>query len=136
MRTPFIAAALMVGAAPAAAQTSDLRTLENGYGNGRRLENQPFAPTTRDADGNRLIVNGVIQYGDANSTYSQSSASTGSLLSNLTGTATQGTSSATAVGNLLSVTVTGSHNTIVLNSRQDNSGEVSAVLNGRKTTGQ
>lgn len=121
---------------PAVAQTSDLRALENGYGNGRRLENQPFTPTTRDASGNRLIVNGIIQYDDANTSYSQSSANGGSLLSNNSLLTTQGTATATAIGNLLSVTVSGSHNTVILNSRQDNSGNVSAVLNGRKTTGE
>lgn len=121
---------------PALAQTSDLRALENGYGNGRRLENQPFTPTTRDANGNRLIVNGIIQYDEANSSYSQSSANGGSLMSNNSLLTTQGTATATAIGNLLSVTVSGSHNTVILNSRQDNSGNVSAVLNGRKTTGE
>lgn len=121
---------------PAVAQTSDLRALENGYGNGRRLENQPFTPTTRDANGNRLIVNGIIQYDDANTSYSQSSSNGGSLLSNNSLLTTQGTATATAIGNLLSVTVSGSHNTVILNSRQDNSGNVSAVLNGRKTTGE
>lgn len=121
---------------PAVAQTSDLRALENGYGNGRRLENQPFTPTTRDANGNRLIVNGIIQYDEANTNYSQSSSNGGSLLSNNSLLTTQGTATATAIGNLLSVTVSGSHNTVILNSRQDNSGNVSAVLNGRKTTGE
>ncbi len=121
---------------PAVAQTSDLRALENGYGNGRRLESQPFTPTTRDANGNRLIVNGIIQYDDANSRYSQSSSNGGSLLSNNSLLTTQGTATATAIGNLLSVTVSGSHNTVILNSRQDNSGTVTAVLNGRKTTGE
>ncbi|ADU12898.1 holdfast anchoring protein HfaA [Asticcacaulis excentricus] len=123
-------------ALPAVAQTSDLRALENGYGNGRRLENQPFTPTTRDANGNRLIVNGIIQYDDANSRYSQSSSNGGSLLSNNNLPTTQGTATATAIGNLLAVTVSGSHNTVILNSRQYNSGNVSAVLNGRKTTGE
>lgn len=140
MRTTVLLTGLVFSspllALPAAAQTSDLRALENGYGNGRRLENQPFTPTTRDANGNRLIVNGIIQYDDANSRYTQSSSNGGSLLSNNSLLTTQGTATATAIGNLLSVTVSGSHNTVILNSRQDNSGNVSAVLNGRKTTGE
>ncbi|WP_343685617.1 holdfast anchoring protein HfaA [Asticcacaulis sp.] len=140
MRKPYLLTSLAFScpfvAFAATAQTSDLRALENGYGNSRRLENQPFTPTTRDANGNRLIVNGIIQYDDANNRYSPSNGSGGTLVAAPDALTTQGMATATAIGNLLSVTVSGSHNTVILNSRQDNSGTVSAVLNGRKTTGE
>jgi len=35
-------------------------SLEQGYGNARRMTEQAFNPSTRDAQGNRLVKNGVI----------------------------------------------------------------------------
>ena len=84
------------------------------------------------ANGNRLIVNGIIQSG-ASSYSSQSggvaSAYAGAGSSNHGGTAIGGS---TAIGNNLNVVVQGNHNTVIVNSNQVNNGDVTAGtdLNG------
>jgi hypothetical protein len=45
------------GAAP---QAGGVSSLEAGYGGAGRVASQPFQPSTRDANGNRLVVNGRI----------------------------------------------------------------------------
>jgi holdfast attachment protein HfaA len=86
------------GAAP---QAGGVSSLEAGYGGAGRVASQPFQPSTRDANGNRLVV----------------TSETGAGLSS---------SSATAIGNLISVQVSGRNNTVVLNARQVNNGQLNA----------
>ena len=105
-------------------------SMEAGYGRYCTVATQTFNPVTRDANGNRLVVNGVIVNSQAGTSVSY--ASTGSNTQSGaayfdSGAAALGdTSSATAVGNLVNVSIIGHGNTVVLNSRQTNSGDVSA----------
>jgi holdfast attachment protein HfaA len=101
------------GAAP---QAGGVSSLEAGYGGAGRVASQPFQPSTRDANGNRLVVNGRIidSRGQASTTYTSER---GAGLSS---------SSATAIGNLISVQVSGRNNTVVLNARQVNNGQLNA----------
>ena len=133
-------ATLLVAVAPplAAAQTtgsSGAARFQQGYGSARSATNTAATGSTRDANGNRLIVNGIIQSG-ASSYSSQSggvaSAYAGAGSSGGTGTAIGGS---TAVGNQLNVVVQGSWNTVIVNSKQTNNGDVSAgtALNGNIT---
>ncbi|WP_297506850.1 holdfast anchoring protein HfaA [uncultured Caulobacter sp.] len=115
----------LAGSANAQTASSSLSSLEAGYGGARAIETTRFSPTTRDTQGNRLVLNGRLQQGQANSSFvSGGAASSGSGADFFASGA-----SATAVGNLLTVTVTGSGNTLIIDSQQANTGAVTAKAN-------
>ena len=128
-----IGAAALALPPPAAAQStgsSSLGTYQAGYGASRYTTARPQTGSTRDQNGNRLIVNGIIQAGA--SAYSQASGGVSSQFSGAgrnSGTAIGGS---TAIGNSLNVVVQGNHNTVIVNSSQVNNGDVTAGtdLNG------
>lgn len=108
-------------------------SFQAGYGNARYAVTQPSTGSTRDANGNRLIVDGIIQSGA--SSYSSASAGVSSSYSGSGSSSSNGGTTiggATAIGNSLNVVVQGNHNTVIVNSRQTNTGNISAgtVLNG------
>ncbi len=78
-------------------------------------ENQSISGGTRDANGNRVIVNGML--GSNN-------------VSHVDGVKTSGVgvngANATAIGNSLNVTVQGSWNTVIVDSKQVNKGNQNA----------
>ncbi|KPF83440.1 holdfast attachment protein HfaA [Brevundimonas sp. AAP58] len=121
IRTASAALALSIMALPATAQVSSsggMAQFQNGYGGARQSVTTAQTGSTRDQNGNRLIVDGIIQPNA--SSYSRQS-----------GVSQQGSgagygSGATAIGNNLNVVVQGSHNTVIVNSRQTNSGNVTA----------
>jgi holdfast attachment protein HfaA len=98
-----------------------------GYGRNTDQENQPVDVSTRDANGNLVIVDGVIQAGQDQSVFSNAGAS--GAFDTVAGVSGSG---ATAFGNNLVVVTQGSNNTVIVNSTQTNSGNVSASssLNG------
>ncbi len=125
-----------VGTAAAQSASSSMAAFSKGYGSGASGLESPVNVSTRDANGNLTIVDGVAQ------------TSSGSIFSNLTslgassttsgaGSSSSGSSSsygsATAIGNNLNVQVSGSYNTVIVNSTQTNTGAISAttVLNGK-----
>ena len=137
VRSP-VAAALAVAALalPAAALaqsagSSGMGNYQAGYGGARYTTARPQTGSTRDENGNRLIVNGIIQAGA--SAYSNQS---GGVASGWTGGVGGGGGTtlggSTAIGNSLNVVVQGNHNTVIVNSRQINNGNVTAGtdLNG------
>lgn len=132
--TAALVAGLSVAATAAVAQTngaSGIASLQSGYGGARYTTAQPATGSTRDANGNRLIVNGIIQSGASSYSSSQSGVSSSSSA----GSTANGSSSiggATAIGNNLNVVVQGNRNTVIVNSTQSNTGNISAgtVLNG------
>ena len=79
--------------------------------------------STRDANGNRVIVHGMF----TDNTYSSS---TGGLSYGVSRGMTGASTNATAVGNLLNVVVSGRYNTVIVNSSQDNTGDQTVILNG------
>ncbi|WP_339871004.1 holdfast anchoring protein HfaA [uncultured Brevundimonas sp.] len=120
--------------APAAAQStgsSSAATYQAGYGGSRYTTARAQTGSTRDANGNRLIVNGLIQNGA--SAYSSAS---GGVSSSYSGAGNTGglnaIGGASAIGNSLNVVVQGSHNTVIVNSTQTNNGAITAgtALNG------
>ena len=130
-----VAAALAVGALalPAAAfaqsaGSSGMGNYQAGYGGSRYTTTRPQTGSTRDENGNRLIVNGIIQAGA--SAYSNQS---GGVASGWTGGVggDGGTTlgGSTAIGNSLNVVVQGNHNTVIVNSSQVNNGNVTAGTN-------
>ena len=103
-----------------------------GYGAARYSTGRAQTGSTRDSNGNRLIVNGLIQTGA--SAYSRSSGGVSSWGNWTNGDGNGGTTigGATAIGNNLNVVVQGNWNTVIVNSTQTNTGDVTAgtALNG------
>ena len=130
-------AAFVALAAPcaAAAQSSSAAPFYAGYGAARYTTARPTTGSTRDANGNRLVVDGLIQSGA--SSYSSAS---GGVATTYNGAGGQNGGAngqtqiggATAIGNSLNVVVQGNNNTVIVNSNQTNTGNVTAgtALNG------
>jgi holdfast attachment protein HfaA len=111
----------------ALAQTSGsagMSTFQNGYGSARQSVTTAQTGSTRDQNGNRLIVDGIIQSGA--SAYSRQSGGVSNTWSGAGGAQNNTIAGSTAIGNNLNVVVQGSHNTVIVNSRQTNTGNVSA----------
>lgn len=124
--------AMAAGAASAQSTGSaGAAQFQAGYGASRYTTAQASSGSTRDANGNRLVVNGIIQSGA--SSYSSSSAGVSSGYAGA-GSSGNGTAigGATAIGNSLNVVVQGNRNTVVINSNQTNTGNITAgaALNG------
>lgn len=118
----FVAVALPGVAAAQSAGSAGAAQFQNGYGGARYAVASPETGSTRDANGNRLIVNGIIQRNA--SAYSSSSGGVSSSWSGVGGSGGYGGS--TAIGNQLNVVVQGSHNTVIVRSTQTNNGDVNA----------
>ena len=113
------AALVMIAQASAHGQTVETTgSWEQPYG-ATGQQNQPYQGglTGRDENGNRIIVDGLMQTGVGGSTQHNSE---GGVFGGGVG------SSATAIGNQLNVNVVGSWNTVVVNSVQTNNGDVNA----------
>ncbi|RZJ96861.1 MAG: holdfast attachment protein HfaA [Brevundimonas sp.] len=124
-----IATTLPVSALAQTSGSAGASSMQAGYGNARGATQSAQSGSTRDANGNRIIVNGLIQAGA--SSYSSTS---GGVASGYYGAGTNGATigGATAIGNSLNVVVQGSWNTVIVNSDQVNNGDVTAgtALNG------
>lgn len=112
------------GAAQAQTMSSNSAAFNAGYGRIAGQENRVVDYSTRDANGNRIIVDGVMLTGADQSVYS-SSHSSGSLDA-YSGVGGRGYSSSTAIGNNLTVITQGNNNTVIVNSTQTNTGNISA----------
>ena len=122
--------ALPAVAAAQSAGSSGMGAYSAGYGGARYTTARPQSGSTRDANGNRLIIDGIIQAGA--STWSSA---TGGVSSSYAGAGSAGGTAiggSTAIGNSLNVVVQGNHNTVIVNSTQVNNGAVTAgtSLNG------
>lgn len=117
-----------VGVSAQSAGSSSMGTYQAGYGGSRYTTARPQTGSTRDANGNRLIIDGLVQAGA--STYSSASGGVSSSFSGAGGNGAIGGS--TAIGNNLNVVVQGNHNTVIVNSSQVNNGAINAgtSLNG------
>ena len=110
------------GGATAQSFNTNSAEFNGGYRRAPGTENLPIDVDTRDANGNRLIVDGIIQDSDA---YGRTGGSG----------AAYGRGGATAIGNNLVVVTQGNWNTVIVNSTQTNNGNVTAtntapVING------
>jgi holdfast attachment protein HfaA len=95
-------------------------------------ENRAFDPSSRDINGNRLIVDGRIITGDDLSSFSASTLSRGGQSLAGAGFLGQGSSQNTAVGNQLNVITQGSFNTVIIDSTQINNGNQTAIIGGQQ----
>lgn len=128
-----LSAALLMLPAVAAAQSagsSGMSGYQAGYGGARYSTARPQSGSTRDANGNRLIVDGIIQAGA--SSYSSATGGVSSSFSGVGGNGGMAIGGSTAIGNSLNVVVQGNHNTVIVNSTQVNNGAITAgtSLNG------
>lgn len=120
MRTfTFIAIALAAGPALADPIPSGPSDVERAFAMNWESFDTPISPATRDASGNRTIVNGRM---DIEGTL------TGGIMDGF-GSGLGG-SSAQAIGNQLNVITQGNYNTVIVNSTQINNGDISADANG------
>lgn len=126
-----VAGAVLLLALPAGAQAAGQPgevsgEFERPYGFGYGEETRPFDAATRDARGNRVIIDGVIQTGEDLSSLSPGLAGASQSLAGSGFHA-----AAQAIGNQVNVITHGSYNTVIVTANQTNSGDQSAVLNGR-----
>jgi holdfast attachment protein HfaA len=131
--TALAAGVLLALAAAAGAEAQQMSTSSSSFnaGYGRRAgeENAPVDFSIRDANGNLAIIDGVMSTGRDQSTLAGSSISDGSSYAGVGGLYA---SSASAIGNNLTVVTSGSYNTVIVNSTQTNNGNV--VANGNINT--
>ena len=109
------------GAAQAQQMTTNSADFNAGWGRYAGSENHPVDVSTRDANGNRVIVDGLILTGEDQSSFSRSWGSADAYAG--VGASSGG---ASAIGNNLVVVTQGNYNTVIVNSTQVNNGNVSA----------
>lgn len=121
-----LCASLAAGAADAQSMTANSASFNAGYGRIAGSENHPVDVSTRDANGNRVIVDGLILTGEDQSSFSSASGAIDSFAG-----VGAGSGGSTAIGNNLVVVTQGNYNTVIINSNQTNNGAVTA---GAKVT--
>ena len=118
-KTALALGLLTICAPPAFAGDWTNSALYNGYG--ALSQNQASNYSLRDANGNLTVVNGQVTPSIFNQSSGAQYSGSGAGMNN---PATYG--QATAIGNNLSVTVIGSHNTTIIDSTQTNNGNQTA----------
>jgi holdfast attachment protein HfaA len=116
--------ALDAGQAQAQYMSTNAAEFNAGYGRYSGQENQPVDVTTRDANGNRVIVDGLILTGQDLSSFARARGAADAFA----GVGSVG-GGASAIGNNLVVVTQGSNNTVIVDSTQINNGNVSARSN-------
>jgi holdfast attachment protein HfaA len=119
------------GAASAQSASSTMSAYSRGYNSGLSSFTQPVNVSTRDANGNLVITDGVIQTGDGSML---GKLSVSGVQNEVSGAQTVNSGTASAIGNNLQVSVSGNYNTVIVNANQTNNGTVTAtstVLNGK-----
>jgi len=131
----LVGGAVALLAMPSYAQTSPAARVsgefERPFGFGYGEEQSGYDANTRDANGNRVILDGRILTGMDQSSLSMSSASAGSWSQSTAGAGFGGITTGTAIGNQLNVITQGNWNTVIVDSTQINNGNQTTVLNGK-----
>jgi holdfast attachment protein HfaA len=110
--------ALCALAAPAAADPiPSAGDVERAFGMGWDSFDAPINPSTRDENGNRVIVNGRMEI-------------EGTLTGGLQDNFATGIGASQAIGNQLNVITQGNYNTVIVDSTQINNGDISADIDG------
>lgn len=115
------AAILLAGTSIAQAQQAG-DNWSQPYGVAQGDESRPYTGQ-RGRGANRVVINGIIQTGVGVSAQGTVTGSTGGGVGN---SRQYLGSSATAIANQLNVVVNGNYNTVVVNSRQTNTGNITA----------
>jgi holdfast attachment protein HfaA len=121
-----MAAASLLATVPAQAQSRAgyANEFSRPYGLNPGDESRPFDASTRDLNGNRVIIDGRIVVGSDLSSLPLGLYNSGNGGMGFSGTGT-------AIGNQLNVTTQGSFNTVIVNSTQVNNGDQTVIINGR-----
>ena len=129
--TSALGVAAFSGVVHAQSMNTSSASFQAGYGLSLHQMQTAVDPSTRDANGNRVLVDGMIVTGTDNSVYAYSKTlGAGDAYS---GAGALG--GATAIGNNLSVVVNGSYNTVIVHNNQTNNGNVTATANGSTANG-
>ncbi|MGE0597778.1 MAG: holdfast anchoring protein HfaA [Hyphomonadaceae bacterium] len=113
--------AIAATALPAAADPlGDSGDFSRAFGMGWESFDRPIEPGTRDASGNRVIVNGRMEV---------EGTLTGGLMDGYVSAGAY-SNSAQAIGNQLNVVTQGNYNTVIVDSTQINDGDISAEVQG------
>ena len=126
-------AGLCVGSASAQSMSTNSAQSNAGYGRVAGQESRPVEVSTRDRNGNRVIVDGVMLTGADQSVYARSDI--GGAFDSYSGVGGSAGGSS-AIGNNLVVVTQGNNNTVIVNSTQTNSGAVTATttVSGKPNT--
>ncbi|MGD9968794.1 MAG: holdfast anchoring protein HfaA [Hyphomonadaceae bacterium] len=108
----ILACASVAQADPIPGGAGDFST---GFGMGWESFDTPINPSTRDENGNRVIVNGRMEI-------------EGTLTGGLQDSFASGIGAASAIGNQLNVITQGNYNTVIVDSTQINNGDIVAVV--------
>lgn len=120
----LLIASAAISTTPAFAQAAhSVSEFERPYGYGYGAENRPYHSATRDANGNQLVINGLIGGGSGLGTGLYTDWGQTENVPGIIG-------SGTAIGNQLNVHVNGSYNTVIIDSTQINTGDQTTSLNG------
>lgn len=113
----LISTALMAFATPSFADPipDGAGDFSGAFGMGWESFDRPINTSTRDENGNRVIVNGRMEL-------------EGTLTGGLQDSFSGGWASSQAIGNQLNVVTQGNYNTVIVNSTQINNGDVTAVI--------
>lgn len=134
-----LAGVLCLAAVPAQAQTlgANSASFNAGYGRLPGQENRTVSYSNRDANGNLVMIDGIIQSGVGSGSNSASGSQSNTGLSTSSASASSGAGSsasgvgasggASAVANNLAVITQGNNNTVIVNSTQVNNGNVTAT---------
>lgn len=117
----FVLALASGGAAQAQSMINNSAALNAGYGRVAGAENSPVNVQMRDASGNLVVQNGMIQAGASGSVFASARAS--GALDSATGVG----ANASAIGNNLTVVTQGDNNTVIVSATQTNTGAVTAT---------
>jgi holdfast attachment protein HfaA len=118
-----LAGCAWTGAAFAQSIYSNSAEFNAGYGRTPGQENRPVDFSTRDANGNRVIIDGMILTGEDQSVFARAWA--GGAVDTVSGVGS-GAGGSTAIGNNLLVITQGSNNVVIVDSTQINNGTVTA----------
>ena len=118
-------AALAAGAAQAQSLSTNSAEFHAGWGRTPGSENHMVDYITRDANGNRVIIDGLILSGEDQSVYARAGGF--GVASSYAGVGAIG--GASAIGNNLTVITQGNNNTVIIDSTQINNGDVIANSN-------
>lgn len=122
----MVAITSLASAAGAQTMDSNAATFNAGYGRSPGQENRPVENYgLRDADGNLTFVNGMIQSSGSSTSSSGGMASASASASGSFSGGVGGASSS-AIGNNLTVITQGNYNTVIVNSTQTNTGNITA----------
>lgn len=134
----FVAASFIaILALPASAQQAAARNpaptyggdFERPYGFAYGEETQAYDANTRDANGNRVIIDGRMMTGADQSSLSYSNSGASAWAQSSAG-AGFGSFTGQAIGNQVNVITQGNYNTVVVTTTQTNTGN-QTVLNGK-----